>query len=215
MHFNKSCLALVFATAFGPAMAASAMYSLTIVDPAAGLGSGPFGNVTLTENSGNVDFSIVLNPTSILNPVDTGKGHVYFAFMAQGVALGDIQNIIAADLDGRTLGAVSNPKNAPFGTFNFGIACAAGCGGNNEISDPLSFTVMGSSLADFGAGNPLNISTGGDYQVYFAADIRNIVTEKTGAVGAVSVVPEPEGYAMAMAALGVLGVFGRLRRSRA
>ena len=205
MSFEKSAIALALSMTMSTAMAASAVYSLNIVDPAAGLGSGPFGTVTMTENAGAVDFSISLDPTATLNPVDTGT-HVYFAFMAKNVALADIVNITAANLNGRTLAAVAGPTNPPFGSFDFGVACSTGCGGNNEISDPLSFTVNGSTLADFGLGNPSNLSSGsGIYSVYFAGDIRNTVTEKTGAVGAVAVVPEPEAYALALAGLLVVG----------
>lgn len=211
MSFKRSLSALALAAAFGPALAASAQYSLSIVDPAAGLGTGPWGTVTLTENGADVDFSILLDPTASLNPVDTGS-HVYFAFMAKDVVLSDIVNMTAADLKGKTLSAVATPTNAPFGDFNFGIQCGTGCGGNNEIADPLSFTVKSSSLADFGVGNASNLSSGPDgYKAYFSADIRNTDTGKTGVVGAVAVVPEPEAYGLALAGMLVVGFAMRRR----
>ena len=82
----------LIAAAAGLALAAAALpasavtvYTLDTSDPAANLGSGPYGTVSLTQNGANVDFNITL--ASGYNFVSTGGPHDVFAFNATGVAL--------------------------------------------------------------------------------------------------------------------------------
>lgn len=177
-------------------------------------GAGPFGTVTLTQNGSDVDVKVDLR--SDLNFVTTG-GHTLFAFNASGVALADITNITGAGgvFPGGVNGTFSaiatatagppDAKNPPFGTFMFGILCTnCSNGAGDQQKDPVSFKVSNAVEADFAV---LSTPNPGSTLAYFAADVVNL----NGNTGAVGVVPEPEGYALALAALGVLGVFGRKR----
>jgi hypothetical protein len=212
MKFSRTLLAAAAALALAAAaLPASAVtvYTLDTSDPAANLGSGPYGTVSLTQNGANVDFNITL--ASGYNFVSTGGPHDVFAFNATGVALADITNLAVAG--GGTLAAHVPGGNSPFGTFGFGIdctSCANGAGG--QQADPLTFTVLNALISDF-----QSLSTGGNPNAYFASDV--ITGSFTGAVGAVGTpvtpVPEPETYALMLAGLGAMGFIARRRKAAA
>jgi len=108
-------------------------------------------------------------------------------------------------------------KNPPFGTFQFGIACATGCsngGSGGGYADPLTFTVANASVGDFAV---LSTGAGNFGPAYFAADVIWVADTQsfgaTGAVGAVTTpVAEPETYAMLLAGFGAMGFVARRRR---
>jgi PEP-CTERM motif len=158
------------------------------------------GTVTLTENGANqVDFSVALSPNTSF--VDTGGPHTAFTFNVDSSAGPfSIINIPTGFTD-----AGASPQDTPYGTFTAGLDCpGCGPGASNAIHGPLNFSVYAASglgLSDFIANS---------IGYLFSADVIGPLGG-TGAIAAVSPVPEPETYAMLLAGLGFIG-FTVLRR---
>ena len=145
-------------------------------------------------------------------------GKVSLTQVGTGVAVGDIGPITDA---GPQTFSVTSPDavNPPFGSFQFGIACATNCSNGNSAggyNDPLSFTVANSAIADFLV---LSTNAGNLGPAYFASDVVwRADTQSFGATGAIGVthittpVPEPETYALFLAGLGAVGFMTKRRR---
>jgi hypothetical protein len=203
--------AIGLGTAALPAAAVDYFFGATEV---AAFGAPTYGKVSLTQIGANVLFNVSLDPE--FNFVTTGN-HFVFAFNGTGVALGDIGTV--TDAGPQTFSVTTTSvKNPPFGTFQFGIACATVCSNGNSAggyNDPLTFTVANASIADFLV---LSTAAGKLGPAYFAADVVwTMDTQSFGATGAVGVVttpvPEPETYALFLAGLGVMGFMARRRRN--
>jgi len=198
-----------------PAAADDYSFDATAV---AAFGAPTYGTVSLTQVGTGVLFNVALDPE--FNFVTTGN-HFVFSFNGTGVSVGDIGTITDA---GTQTFSVSTPNavNPPFGSFQFGIACATNCsngGSAGGYNDPLSFTVANATIADFLV---LSTNAGDLGPAYFAADvIWTADTQSFGATGAIGVthvttpVPEPETYALFLAGLGAMGFMARRRRKTA
>jgi len=219
MKLRTRLLSTVAAIGLGalalPAAADDFFFDATDVNA---FGSPTYGKVSLTQVGTGVLFNVALDPE--FNFLTTGN-HFVFSFSGTGVAAGDIGPITDA---GTQTFSVSTPNavNPPFGSFQFGIACATNCSNGNSkggYDDPLTFTVANSTIADF-----LVLSTGAGSlgPAYFAADaVWEADTQALGATGAIGVthlttpVPEPETYALFLAGLGAMGFMAKRRRKAA
>jgi hypothetical protein len=219
MKLRTRLLSTVAAIGLGaialPAAADDFLFDATDVNA---FGSPTYGKVSLTQVGTGVLFNVALEPQ--FNFLTTGN-HFVFSFSGTGVALGDIGTITDA---GTQTFSVSTPDavNPPFGSFQFGIACATNCSNGNSkggYNDPLTFTVANATIADFLV---LSTSAGSLGPAYFAADVVwEQDTQAFGATGAIGVthvttpVPEPETYALFLAGLGAMGFMARRRRNNA
>jgi PEP-CTERM motif len=216
MKFQSKLLCAVAAIGLGaaalPAAADDFLFDATAVGA---FGAPTFGKVSLTQVNTGVLFNVTLDPE--FNFITTGN-HFVFSFSGTGVAVGDIGPITDA---GPQTFSVSTPNavNPPFGSFQFGIACASNCSNGNSAggyNDPLSFTVANSTIADFLVPST---NAGNLGPAYFAADVvwraDTQAFGATGSIGATHVttpVPEPETYALFLAGLGAMGFMTKRRR---
>ncbi len=146
--------------------------------------SGYFGTVDLVQDGSNVDVTVALE--SGIEFVKTGAGYALEFNLPSSVTTSDLTNISS----GFTAGSGSGNSNA-FGTFELYAKCSGcGHGASSPLPGPLSFTVDGVSISDFGKN-----SAG----AYFASDVidKNVSGTPTGLVGSdgpnapTPVVPEP------------------------
>jgi hypothetical protein len=211
----SAATAIALGTLAAPAAADDYFFDATEVGA---FGAPTYGKVSLTQVGTDVLFNVALDPE--FNFVTTGN-HYVFSFNGTGVAVGDIGPI--TDAGPQTFSVTSpNAVNPPFGSFQFGIACATNCSPGNSAggyNDPLSFTVANATIADFLV---LSTAAGSLGPAYFAADVVwTADTQSFGATGAIGVthvttpVPEPETYALFLAGLGAMGFMARRRRKTA
>ena len=194
------------------ASAASIIYNLTVSDPASGLGSGPYGTVTVTEVAGG-GLSILETLAAGVRIHDGNANHNALAFSI----VGDPELTISGLTAGFAAISTSSGTNVdapPFGSFFTAIDCTTACsnGFNGGFSGPLSFTVT--------AANPLSLASLGfnsvsGNNIYFASDIviSNGNTGNVGATRPTAPVPEPATWAMMLVGFGMVG-FGLRRRGR-
>jgi hypothetical protein len=200
------------ALAAAPVSAQVATYSLSVSDAAAGLGSGPYGTVTVTQN-GDGTLSFVETLFAGYRIHGGNDNHDAAAF----TILGDPSLTITGLTAGFTtenLGSGTSDSEPPFGSFQTSIVCTTACGAGwgGGFAGPLSFTVSAATpltLASLG----YNVYNG--QNIYFTSDLV-IANGKTGNVGATLAntpsVPEPATWAMMLAGFGATGV--AMRRSR-
>ena len=200
---------------------ASAAIVLNISD---GNGTGPFGNITLTQVDNNtVNVQVALAPNYLL--VDTGS-HDTFGFNITGSPAVTFSGITAG------FGAGTGFSNGFAGTFAYSITCAPtgtkppdACanGGSSGATGPLSFNV------DRTVGNLLITDFVANTAGYtFAADVFGPKTSggtgnftglvesqgtcATGGIGCISTVPEP--ITASLFGLGLMSLFMLRRRVR-
>lgn len=187
-----------------PALADLVTSTLTLSDPSAGIGTGPFGTVTLTQaGPDSVDVTVTLDTSTAF--VSTGGPHNAFAFNLD-VPLSSVT------ITGLTTGFTNEDAgvtNTPFGSYTDGISCpSCGPGASHAFPGPLSFVVTdnsGLTLADFVANGD------GDF---FSSDVIG-PAGGTGNVASDSLsapVPEPDSLLLFASALLILGFF--LHRAR-
>lgn len=194
------------------ASAASIIYNLNVADPAAGLGSGPFGTVTVTEVAGG-GLSFLETLADGVRIHDGNANHNALSFSILGDPALTISSLTAG-FTAVSPTAGTNVDAPPFGSFFTAIDCTTACsnGFAGGFPGPLSFTVT--------AANPLSLaslgfnSVGGN-NIYFTSDlvISNGNTGNVGATRPAAPVPEPATWAMMFVGFGMVG-FGLRRRGR-
>lgn len=194
-----------------PASAATKVFTLSAVDSSAGLGSGPFGTVTVTESGGSLLFSETLAAGYRIH--DGNANHNAFTFSILGDPAVTISNLTSgfAAINTSAGTTVSAP---PFGDFATGIDCSTACGPgyNGGYTGTLSFTVSAATALSLAS---LGFNTVGANQIFFTTDVVNAngATGNVGAVAAaVTAVPEPASWALML--LGFAGIGCVARRQR-
>ena len=196
------CLAGVLALPMG-AMAVS--YDITVDHSSgSGLGTPPYGTVTLNQNGSAVDFTVHL--VTGYEYVLTGAGdNMDFKFNATGVSLGDITITQNAP---KTLIAQTGSFNGDgTGSFGFGITGdGQKNGGAGKFASDIMFSVANSTIGDFTTANSLGF--------LFVVDIISPDGKSTGpaAVTGTNTRSVPDGAStMALLGTGLAGL-GLVRR---
>jgi hypothetical protein len=212
-------VALPVAAAALPQLAAATDFTFTLADSSAGVGSGPYGTVSVTQNAtdnGNLDFLVTLASGFTFHQTQNSN-HEAFAFKISGdpsVTLSDL----TSGFTGFDLTSGTNFTSPPFnnGSFFSGVSCTTAACGNT-----LSFTVDAAS--DLTVDMLSFIDYNGN-NVYFTADVLGGDTStsgKTGNVGAVVTpggggvtpgVPEPSTWALMLVGFAAVGAAMRRRQ---
>ena len=203
--FVLSCVSLVLLGVSGVTKA-STVYEFNSTAVGA-FGDGPYGTVTLTQNVDDVDVTVLLRDD--LNFVNTGNenSHTIFSFNSDLIGLA-VTDISFDGINNLNYELVSPGGNSPFGEFDYAIFCSGNeCenGAPGQSADPLSFTVLNASVADL-----VGLSTVGNPDAYFAADVICISGDCTGATGGIGVVPVPA--SVWLFGSGLIGLVGVARR---
>jgi len=156
------------------AAVAHADITLNVDGCSGGCGTGPYGTISLTQAGANVNVVVTLDPGYVF--IKTGAGDS-IEFNASGA----ITNVSTG------FSATTGTQSAStFGSFTEGVSCSGcGSGGSSPLPGPLSFTVDGVTIADFGTNSDGNS---------FAADIGEVVDGRvvaTGNVGTTGTYPPP------------------------
>lgn len=211
--FLSAAAATCACAAAVPGQAATHVYSFTQAAASAGLGAGPYGSVTVTENAGALDFVMTLAAGYRIHRGNAN--HNAFTFSLSGDPAVTVTGL-PTGFSAVGLSAGSDVNAPPFGAGYTGIKCAApacGPGWNGGYSGPLSFKVMTSGTAL--TLNSLISRVNNDYAVHFTSDIV-VANGNTGNVGSVMMhgaVPEPSAWALMIIGFGAAGA--AMRRARA
>jgi len=175
---------------------------------------GNYGTVTLTETGVNqvtVTETLAAGEFFVL----TGAGNALSFNLVGDPSLATVNAAISGLTTNYSLVQQSPDSASPFGNFDFAIICGkppcanGSSGGLNADDHSLTFVLTGFDVSSFAA-----LSTGGDPNAYFAADIN--VAGATGNVGATDPgtpnVPTPEPSSLIMLGTGIVGAAGMLRR---
>lgn len=207
----------LFGIAAAAALAANPASALTVFSlnqtQTSGLGSGPFGTVTLAQDGLNaVDVTVSL--AAGYKFVETGGPHDAFTFNLDNLSSYTVSDIVATAAAGTAAGkvrpylALGSGSNPAFGSFSGKLQCdGCGNGGSKAFATGLSFTINGTGITESSfAANAAHY--------VFSADVLRIATGATGAVGAIATaVPESETYVLMLAGLAAMGFVARRRKS--
>jgi hypothetical protein len=170
----KTILSYLGALALASAAQANTVtYDITSDHATGGLGTAPFGTVTLTENGANLDVTVALNAGYSF--VLTGAADFQdFKFNATGVAVSDITITQNAPGAVGTLTASTGAYNGDgTGQFGFGIAGSTQQNGTaGAFNTDIKFEIANATIADLTQTNNLGI--------LFVADLYSTSTGNTG-----------------------------------
>ena len=129
-------------------------YDITVDHSSGGLGTPPYGTVTLNQDGTGVDFTVHIN-TGYSFVLTGAADFMDFKFNATGVALGDIT--ITHDPSTYTLVAQTGTFTGDgTGKFGFGITGSTQKnGGAGAFTGDIGFNVADSTISDFTQANNL------------------------------------------------------------
>jgi hypothetical protein len=237
MRLNTNLIAAVSALALlGVATTASAnvavlgessSYTLSVTDPASGLGAGPFGTISIFELSANsLRITVDLNDPAYKFHSASDGNHPAIAFNLVGPItysfIDPVGGLVDQAVDGKFAdGGTATPS--PFGAFSQSLdytKLTAHGQPATPFAGPLVFSIYSAAGLDItsftGNHNPY-----GGPDVFFTSDLIG-PGGKTGNVGALYNVPEnpgggpvPEPATWAFMIMGFGGIGAMMRRRRA
>ncbi|MGB1142197.1 MAG: VPLPA-CTERM sorting domain-containing protein [Halioglobus sp.] len=194
---------LVATAMFLPSLAGAAtIYTLTDDGSSGGLGTGPYGTVTVSELNAT-DLHVLVDVTPNFS-ITRGAHHALtFSLSASDASIVIDNSASTNDFVSLGYGDYTNP---PWGGFNYAIDCSVTSGppsGRGSCGQTLEFSIIGAGVLE-----------ANDDGIFFAADIFSIDTAQTGAAGAgAPAVPVPAAVWLFGSALAGLVAVGRRRRA--
>lgn len=206
-HLGTALVAALLSVA--PASAATMVYNLSVADPNAGLGAGPFGTITVVENGGKLDITEQLLNGYFIHDGNANHNALAFNLNVSGATIGSLSS-------GFQVVSRSPVSEPPFGSFAYTIDCTSCDNGVNSTVKTLSFTLSASTALSIASLSP---NTYQGTSIYFTSDLvsekADATNGKTGNVGATasaSAVPESATWAMFVLGFGSLGATMRRRK---
>jgi PEP-CTERM motif len=208
-QLNVGALLLSLSALLSPSANAS-VYTLSVTDSSAGLGSGPYGTISVTQDANGTSLDITETLNSGFKFHGGNGNHPALAFSLLGDPAISLSNLTT----GFALVSASSVSAPPFGSFDYALSCTGcGTGYNGGLAGPLSFELTSSA----GALTPssLTFDTYNGNNIYFSTDLV-ISNGNTGNAGATftPAVPEPSTWAMMILGFFGLGFMGHRRRSK-
>jgi len=209
----------------------SSSYTLSVTDPAAGIGAGPYGTISIFELSANsLRITVDLNDPAFKFH-DGNDPHPALAFNLAGSPaitysfIDPVGGLVDQAVDGKFVngGATTAP---PFGSFTYSLdfnsAAPPPKKGNGPpatpFAGPLVFSITSLGGLDISSFTPNLV---GGQNIYFTSDLTD-ANGNTGNVGALynvpenpggGPVPEPATWAFMIMGFGGIGAMMRRRRS--
>jgi hypothetical protein len=191
---------------------AHASYVLSVADPAAGLGSGPYGTITVTQDANGTSLDITETLNAGFEFHGGNANHPALAFSLTG----DPTITITGLTNGFSSSSVNTaPSTPPFNAgFDYQITCPS-CAG--YIVPPGGITKLSFVVSDSGTLTPSSLSSivYSGQNLFFSTDIVES-NGKTGNVGATlaPAVPEPSTWAMMILGFASVGFVAYRRKSK-
>jgi hypothetical protein len=197
-----------------PTAGHASVYTLSVSDASAGLGAGPYGTVSVTQDADGVSLDITETLNAGFKIHGGNSNHEALAFSLSGNPAVSVSKLDGTALTGFALvspsaGSIGAP---PFGSFDYALDCTGcGAGFGGGFAGPLTFKLTGASALTL---NSLEFDTYMGNNIYFSSDLV-IANGNTGNVGGTltAAVPEPSTWAMMILGFAGIGFMAYRRKS--
>jgi hypothetical protein len=224
-----AALTLALGTSLGAGAAHATTYLLTVDGCTGGcLGSNTqLGTVTVTENGGALDFSVVLDNGAVFNSAGNSPTHHALVFdlnsggaSLAGLGYSNFTTVNASNVTVSTSDFAGAPPPSPYTDSPFGSSWSnavnyVGSAEQGGAESNFSF-VLSDNLGNLTLGMLVSPITYNGQPIILASDVyANGNTGNVGATGTTGGVPEPEAWGLMLMGVFSVGAAMRLQRRKA